>query len=71
METSQKINFFAPLPVVGLAIDPESVPKTFPSPPATQQLLSEKLFQLDPADRFTYIIMGLAVFIAFLIPLLN
>ncbi len=34
-------------------------------------LLSNEKFQVDPVDRYTYIIMGLAVLIAIVVPLLN
>ena len=63
MKTVQTIDFLAPLPNPNLTL----VPLFLPSQPA----IDTKVFQVDPADRFTYIIMGLAVLIAILIPLLN
>jgi len=71
MKTTQEINFFAPLPGRDLSAIHDFAPIT-PSPSASSQPeLIDEAFQLDPADGFTYIIMGLAVFIAILIPLLN
>ena len=71
MKTTQEINFFAPLPSRDLSCIHEFAPITLSPSPASQPALIDQAFQLDPADRFTYIIMGLAVVISILIPLLN
>jgi len=61
--TTRSIDFFTPLP--------RWKSRVFPRLPAIQDETTAKVFPSDSADRFTYIIMGLAVCIAILIPLLN
>jgi len=43
----------------------------FVPPPSHQLEISNSTFHVDSATRFTYTIMGLAVLIAIVIPLLN
>ena len=71
MKTTQAIDFFAPLPSIDLSWNHELVQVPLPLPLFPKQEIGHRAFQLDPADRFTFIIMGLAVFIAILIPSIN
>jgi hypothetical protein len=71
MESAPVINFFAPLPSINWSMNRESVPETFAVSPSSKMEMCEKALHLDCADRFTYIILGLAVSISILIPLLN
>jgi hypothetical protein len=70
MQTPHVTDYFAPL---GRPTRFEELIKAHGSnPPISFRLLPGKeKFQVDSADRFTYIIMGLAVLIAIVIPLLN
>jgi len=63
MQFIHPIDFLAPLPnpLVNVLALPSS------SPPA----INDRAFQSISANRFTYAIMGLAIVIAILIPLLN
>jgi len=75
METFRVHDYFAPIITHPVANDLQAVPWTFP-PAAKRPLLPVQLNRsglssLDRADRFTYIIMGLAVLIAIIVPLLN
>ena len=65
-----RIDFFAPL-VPDTVFGGSHAEHEAVHPPFVRELEVRKAFQLDPADRFTYIIMGLAVLIAVVVPLLN
>ncbi len=71
MKTIPVIDFLAPLPRIDWNMNLGSVPATFPPSHLPPLEVSNKIFHPDAADRFTYIILGLAVCIAILIPLLN
>jgi len=75
METTLTTDYFAPLGshtrIIGLRTIRESMLIASLPPVPFSPLQSNRIVQLDPADRFTYIIMGLAVFISILVPVLN
>ena len=75
MNSSSHIDFLAPLPALPVFDETQMTQKTLPVfPPqfiSSKQLRAYQLSQLDRADFFTYVIMGLAVLIAIVVPLLN
>jgi len=75
METLSFTDFFAPIPVIAILHEPVKRQKVvlpaLPEFPVPNLLKSNQLSQLERADFFTYVIMGLAVLIAIVIPLLN
>jgi hypothetical protein len=75
MKTAHVTDYFAPIGrytrLEELTSKQVSLPLTSFLPPVSAKLTRNKALQFDTADRFTYIIMGLAVLIAIVIPLLN
>jgi hypothetical protein len=63
-------DYFAPLSSNSRLGELLEIQKTMPVS-SFPILLSNEKFQVDPVDRYTYIIMGLAVLIAIVVPLLN
>jgi hypothetical protein len=75
MSTSFSTDFFAPIPAllvldVALSVRKGS-PLVVPQLVWSEQMRTYQLSQLDRADFFTYVIMGLAALIAIVVPLLN
>jgi len=75
MKITHMTDYFAPLGshtrVIDLRTFQEFMPLVSLRPHVSPQSMSGAMVQLDSADGFTYIIMGLAVFISILIPVLN
>jgi len=75
MESFRAHDYFAPIIAHPVSTDLRAIAWTFPPVTALTVLSIQSsrsgLSSLDRADRFTYIIMGLAVLIAIVIPLLN
>jgi len=75
MKTAHVTDYFAPIGrnsrFEELTSDHAFLPAVSLPPPFSAQLIKIKALPFDPADRFTYIIMGLAVVIAIVVPLLN
>jgi len=71
MKTTQAHDFFAPLLGRDLSGSHQFSQTISPRPASFQLGINEMAFELDPVDRFTYIIMGLAIMISIVIPVLN
>ena len=75
MKTTHLNDYFAPLGSHTRVIDPRTLQGFMPIVPllfsASPQLTRPRMVPFDCADCFTYIIMGLAAFLAILIPALN
>jgi len=75
MNTLTSTDFFAPisaLPALDQTLSVQKgLPIIVPQFISSQQMRAYQLSQLDRADFFTYVIMGLAVLIAIVVPLLN